>query len=90
MTSPANLPALLSGSSDFGKFNYDKETDSLYIIFKEGPGVDSYEISKDFIADVDTLGQIIGLEVLNIKSHIDLNELIVDKMLFNSVNLVSA
>lgn len=72
------------------KFNYDKETDSLYIIFKEVPGVDSYEISTDFIADVDTLGQIIGLEVLNVKSHIELNELIVDKKLFNSVNLVSA
>jgi uncharacterized protein YuzE len=72
------------------KLNYHKQTDSLYIIFKEGPGVDSYEISTDFIADFDTLGQIIGLEVLNVKKHIDLNELIVDKTLFNSVNLVGA
>jgi len=25
------------------KFNYDKENDSLYIIFKEGSGIDSEE-----------------------------------------------
>lgn len=89
MTSPANHPALLSGSRKL-KLNYNKPTDSLYIIFKECRGVDSYEIYTDFITDFDPLGQIIGLEVLNIKRNIDLNELIVDKMLFNSVNLISA
>lgn len=43
--------------------NYHKPTDSLNIIFKEGYAVDSYEISTDYIADVVTLGQIIGIEV---------------------------
>ena len=38
------------------KFNYDKETDALYINFVDIPGVDSYEIFPEYIADIDSNG----------------------------------
>ncbi len=58
------------------KFNYDKETDSLYINFVDIPGVDSFEISKDYIVDTDSNGNVIGLEVLNVKEKVDFNQMI--------------
>jgi uncharacterized protein YuzE len=43
------------------KFNYDAETDSLYINFIDIPGVDSYEISPDYIINIDDTGRVVGL-----------------------------
>ena len=40
------------------------------------PGVDSFEISKDYIVDTDSNGNVIGLEVLNVKEKVDFNQMI--------------
>jgi uncharacterized protein YuzE len=58
------------------KFNYDKETGSLYINFINVAGVDSFEVSEDFIADVNEKGQMVGLEVLNVKDKVDVSSMI--------------
>lgn len=70
------------------KISYDKETDSMYIILIDIKGVDSFEIAPDYIVDVDKIGNIIGMEVLNVKNKVDFNELILNKMPFNNVNFV--
>jgi len=57
------------------KFNYDKETDALYINFVDIPGVDSYEIFPEYIADIDSNGNLIGIEILNVKNKIDLSQI---------------
>ena len=35
------------------KFDYDKETDSLYIEFASGAGADNILITDDIVADID-------------------------------------
>lgn len=72
------------------KFNYDKETDSLYINFRDISGVDSYEISPDFIADIDSNGAMVGLEVLNVKDKIDINDIIFNKMPTQNINFINS
>lgn len=67
------------------KFNYDKETDSLYIHFINIPGVDSKEISNDFIADFNEEGQMIGLEVLNVKDKFDIKTLQFDNIIAENI-----
>ena len=57
------------------KFNYDKETDALYINFVDVPGVDSYEIFPEYIADIDSNGNLIGIEILNVKDKVDLSQI---------------
>lgn len=71
------------------KFNYDKKADSLYINFKDTSGVDSYEISPDFIADIDSSGAMVGLEVLNVKDKIDINDIIFNKMPTQNINFIN-
>ena len=44
-------------------FNYDKETDSLYIDFIDGPGVDNVIITDDIVADIDAQGRLVGLDI---------------------------
>jgi len=65
---------------NFMKFNYDKETDSLYINFKDIAGVDSYEIAPDYVVDVDEKGNLIGLEVLDVTNKVDFKT-----MIFNQI-----
>lgn len=64
------------------KFNYDKTTDALYISFMDKAGIDSFEISPDYIADVDSSGNIVGIEVLNVKTKVDF-----DKFIFSQIPL---
>ena len=71
------------------KFNYDKETDALYINFVDTPGVDSYEISPDYIADVDEKGNLIGIEVLNVKDKIDFEQLIFNQIPIKDIRFLN-
>lgn len=64
------------------RFNYDIETDALYIAFNDLPGIDSQEIAPDYIIDTDEAGNIIGLEILNVKRKIDFKD-----MKFNNIPL---
>jgi uncharacterized protein YuzE len=71
------------------RFNYDKETDSLYINLVDIPGVDSFEIAPDYIVDKDSTGKIIGLEVLNVKEKIDIHSFIFDKIPVRDVQFIN-
>ena len=71
------------------KFNYDKETDSLYINFIDMPGVDSYEIAPDYIVDVDDKGKILGIEVLNVKEKIDFDNIIFNHIPIGNISFIN-
>jgi len=60
------------------KFNYDKETDSLYIDFIDGPGVDNVIVTDDIIADIDAQGRLVGLDIQHASQQSDLGNFIVD------------
>ena len=74
------LIEILSFRGVIMKFNYDKETDALYINFIDEPGVDSFEMAPDYIVDVDATGRVLGLEVLNVKKKFNF-----DSIIFNSL-----
>lgn len=71
------------------KFNYDKETDALYINFVDAPGVDSYELSPDYIVDVDEKGNLIGIEVLNLKNKVDFDQLIFNQVPIKDIRFIN-
>lgn len=71
------------------KFNYNKESDSLYISFVDIPGVDSFEISPDYIVDVDVSGNLIGIEVLNIKNKVDFNQMIFNQIPSKDIRFIN-
>lgn len=60
------------------KFNYDKKTDSLYIDFIDGPGVDNVIITDDIVADIDAKGRLVGLDIQHASQKSDLGNFIVD------------
>lgn len=45
------------------RFDYDAATDSLYIHFVDGAGVDTVVINDEVVADVDGAGRVIGLDI---------------------------
>ena len=71
------------------KFNYDKETDALYINFVDIPGVDSFEISPDYIVDMDSEGKIIGLEILNVKEKVDFGKIIFNQIPVRDISFLN-
>jgi uncharacterized protein YuzE len=72
------------------QFNYDSDTDSLYINFIDIPGVDSYETSPDYIVDIDDIGRVDGLEIINVKDKVDFNKLIFDNIIFNDIRFINS
>ncbi len=71
------------------KFSYDKDTDALYINLVDVPGVDSYELSPDYIVDVDEKGNLIGIEVLNVKNKVDFGQIIFNQIPVNDVRFIN-
>ena len=52
-------------------FKYDKETDSLVIIFRNAEIEDTEEIRPGVIADFDEEGLLISLEILNASKKVE-------------------
>jgi uncharacterized protein YuzE len=50
------------------KYNYDKESDSLYIWLKEGEEEDFEEIAPGVNIELDKDNNIIGVEVLHVSN----------------------
>lgn len=58
------------------KFNYDQETDSLYIDFSAEPSVDTIEISEGVLADYAADGRLVGLDIDHASKLTNLSQLI--------------
>jgi uncharacterized protein YuzE len=45
------------------RFDYDPETDSLYIKLAERPGFDGSEVAPGVVFDYDAGGQVVGIDI---------------------------
>ena len=62
------------------KLNYYPETDSLYIDLSERPSVESREISEGVVLDYDANGNLVGIDIDNASTKVQLKELILSKL----------
>ena len=62
------------------KLNYYPETDSLYIDLSEKPSVKSREISEGVVLDYDAEGNLVGIDIDNASTKVQLKELSLRKL----------
>jgi uncharacterized protein YuzE len=62
------------------KINYYPETDSLYIDLSEKMSAESREISEGIVLDYDAQGNLVGIDIDNASSKVQLKELILRKL----------
>ena len=62
------------------KLNYHPETDSLYIDLSERPSVESREISEGVVLDYDAKDNLVGIDIDNASSKVELKELLLSKL----------
>ena len=62
------------------KLNYHPETDSLYIDLSEKPSSESREISEGVVLDYDANGNLVGIDIDNASSKVELKKLILSKL----------
>ncbi len=57
------------------RLHYYPETDSLYVEFKEGPGVETREVTDGLNVDLDAAGQVVGFDIDHASHRLDLSTL---------------
>ena len=57
------------------KLHYDPETDSLYVAFQAGPGVEMREVSDGLNVDLDGDGEVVGFDIDHASRRLDLSTL---------------
>jgi uncharacterized protein YuzE len=62
------------------KLNYHPDTDSLYIDLSEHPSAESREITEGVVLDYDAKGNLVGIDIDNASSKVDLKQLTVSGM----------
>jgi uncharacterized protein YuzE len=62
------------------KLNYYPETDSLYIDLSEKSSVESREISEGVVLDYDADGNLVGIDIDNASTKVQLKELSLRKL----------
>jgi uncharacterized protein YuzE len=62
------------------KLNYYPETDSLYIDLSEKMSVESREISEGVVLDYDAEGILVGIDIDNASTKVQLKELTLRKL----------
>ena len=62
------------------KLNYYPETDSLYINLSEQPSVETREISEGILLDYDANGGLVGIDIDNASSKVEMERLILSKL----------
>ena len=69
------------------KFNYDSETDSLYIDLSEKTSVDSQEVSPGVVLDFDDEGRLVGIDIQHASQSVNLSRLDVQTLPIKSLSL---
>ena len=54
------------------KLNYFPDTDTLYIDLADRPSVESDEVGRDVVLDMDADGDIVGIEIEHASTRVDL------------------
>ena len=62
------------------KLNYFPATDSLYIDLSEQTSVESREISEGVVLDFDAQGNLVGIDIDNASSKVELKKLTLSKL----------
>ncbi len=62
------------------KLNYYPETDSLHIDLSERTSVESREISEGVVLDYDADGNLVGIDIDNAGTKVDIQKLTVSKL----------
>jgi uncharacterized protein YuzE len=62
------------------KLNYYPETDSLYIDLSEKTSIESREISEGVVLDYDADGVLVGIDIDNASTKVQLKELSLRKL----------
>jgi uncharacterized protein YuzE len=62
------------------KVNYFPDTDSLYIDLSERPSAESREISEGVVLDYDREGNLVGIDIDNASTKVELDKLVVSKL----------
>ena len=58
------------------KFTYDKEADAAYIYLRKiCKSSRTLRVAKNVILDFNSKGKLLGIEILNVSSHIPLKDL---------------
>lgn len=57
------------------KITYDREADALYIQLRAASAADSVDVEEGVVADLDSDGHIIGLEVLDARDRLSAEDL---------------
>ena len=57
------------------KLHYYPDTDSLYIEFRAGPGVETREVSDGLNIDFDADGSVVGIDIDHASRSVDLSTL---------------
>ena len=58
------------------KIEYSKEADALYVYFREDYVAKSKEIEDGIVVDFDKNGQLIGIEVLDVRQRFSLSDIV--------------
>ncbi len=70
------------------KFEYFKETDTFYILVKEGDKSKRMNVSKDVCLDYDSTDTLIGIEISNANQNSDVQSLLIKSMPFKNYLVV--
>lgn len=62
------------------KLNYYKDTDSLYIDLSENTSVETREISEGVQLDYDRAGNLVGIDIDNASTKVQLSRLVLSKL----------
>ena len=57
------------------RLQYYPETDSLYVEFKDGPGVETREVRDGFNVDLDATGEVVGFDFDHASKRLNLSTL---------------
>lgn len=62
------------------KVQYYTDSDSLYIDLSETPGSESQEISEGIVLDFDKTGSLVGIDIDNASTKVELDKLTVHNL----------
>ena len=71
------------------KIEYFPDTDSLYIDLSAKTSVDSKEFSDGVVADFDELGNLVGIDIDQAEKKLDLKELDLRKIPFETEKITA-
>ena len=71
------------------RLHYYPETDSLYVEFKDGPGIETREVTDGLNVDLDARGEVVGFDIDHASKRLDLSTLETEALPFRATKSVA-